>query len=126
MGEPWERLQFWAALHPGEPDLWFVGFGVSHLLALQAEPMDVGPRSNVHACALSAWRLQVEVMDEADFEMASDVCGVLVQYPATDGSIHDYKARCAAALFQTATGARVLNRFHLAQRTVEPDLLQRS
>ncbi len=32
-------------------------------------------------------------MDEADFDMGSDVCGILVQYPATDGSIHDYKAR---------------------------------
>jgi glycine dehydrogenase len=36
--------------------------------------------------------LQVEVCEESEFEMKSDVCGVLVQYPATDGSIHDYKA----------------------------------
>ncbi len=31
------------------------------------------------------------MQDENAFEMGSDVCGVLVQYPATDGTIHDYK-----------------------------------
>ncbi|KAL4447273.1 hypothetical protein ABPG77_007306 [Micractinium sp. CCAP 211/92] len=46
--------------------------------------------------------LKVEVMDEADFDMGSDVCGILVQYPATDGSIHDYKA-----LAQKAAAAKV-------------------
>jgi hypothetical protein len=35
--------------------------------------------------------LQAVVMDEDKFEYAKDVCGVLVQYPATDGSIHDYR-----------------------------------
>lgn len=35
--------------------------------------------------------LQVVVQDEAAFDMASDVCGILLQYPATDGTIHDYK-----------------------------------
>lgn len=52
---------------------------------------------------------QVEVMDEADFDMGSDVCGVLVQYPATDGAIHDYKARCPAGSWgwQQRMGARV-------------------
>lgn len=39
---------------------------------------------------------QVVVQDEAQFEMASDVCGILLQYPATDGSIHNYRVRCAA------------------------------
>lgn len=37
--------------------------------------------------------LKVEVMDEASFPMDSDVCGVLLQYPATDGSVHDYSVR---------------------------------
>ncbi len=41
--------------------------------------------------------LSVRVGDEAGFEFGSDVCGVLLQYPATDGSIHDYKARRAPA-----------------------------
>jgi glycine dehydrogenase len=40
----------------------------------------------------SALGLVVEVCEESEFDMKSDVCGVLVQYPATDGSIHDYKA----------------------------------
>ena len=34
--------------------------------------------------------LQVEVVDEGSLEFGKDVCGVLLQYPATDGSIHDY------------------------------------
>ncbi|KAI8106487.1 hypothetical protein M9435_001031 [Picochlorum sp. BPE23] len=40
----------------------------------------------------SALGLVVEVSSEADFSMDKDVCGVMVQYPATDGSISDYKA----------------------------------
>ena len=35
--------------------------------------------------------LTVEVGDESKFEVDKDVSGVLVQYPATDGSVHDYK-----------------------------------
>ena len=35
--------------------------------------------------------LIVEVGDENTFNVDKDVSGVLVQYPATDGSIHDYK-----------------------------------
>ena len=31
------------------------------------------------------------VGDEASFSIDKDVSGVLLQYPATDGSIHDYK-----------------------------------
>ena len=37
--------------------------------------------------------LTVEVGDEASFNVDKDVSGVLVQYPATDGSVHDYKVR---------------------------------
>ncbi|EIE25206.1 glycine dehydrogenase [Coccomyxa subellipsoidea C-169] len=36
--------------------------------------------------------LKVVVGDEASFNIDKDVSGVLLQYPATDGSIHDYKA----------------------------------
>ncbi len=35
--------------------------------------------------------LTVEVGDESKFQVDKDVSGVLVQYPATDGSVHDYK-----------------------------------
>ncbi len=35
--------------------------------------------------------LKVVVGDEASFSIDKDVSGVLLQYPATDGSIHDYK-----------------------------------
>ena len=35
--------------------------------------------------------LTVEVGNEAKFNVDKDVSGVLVQYPATDGTVHDYK-----------------------------------
>lgn len=35
--------------------------------------------------------LEVVVGEERDFRYTSDVCGVLLQYPATDGTVHDYK-----------------------------------
>eukprot|EP00877_Chromochloris_zofingiensis_P000850 jgi/Chrzof1/10766/Cz05g11130.t1 len=36
--------------------------------------------------------LEAVLSDEDKFVFGKDVCGVLIQYPATDGSIHDYKA----------------------------------
>lgn len=36
--------------------------------------------------------LEVVVSDESAFQFDKDVCGLLVQYPATDGSVHDYSA----------------------------------
>ena len=33
-----------------------------------------------------------EVVDESKFVYGKDVCGVLVQYPATDGTVDDYKS----------------------------------
>lgn len=35
--------------------------------------------------------LVAEVVDEASFDYGKDVCGVLLQYPATDGTIDNYK-----------------------------------
>ena len=35
--------------------------------------------------------LKVIVGKEAQFDINKDTCGVLLQYPATDGSIEDYK-----------------------------------
>ncbi|KAK9819612.1 hypothetical protein WJX72_000294 [[Myrmecia] bisecta] len=36
--------------------------------------------------------LEVVVSDEAAFKLDKDVSGILLQYPATDGSVRDYKA----------------------------------
>ncbi|KAG2495655.1 hypothetical protein HYH03_006255 [Edaphochlamys debaryana] len=41
--------------------------------------------------------LEAVVVDEDKFSYGKDVCGVLVQYPATDGTVADYKAMVAAA-----------------------------
>ena len=41
--------------------------------------------------------LTVDVADERAFEFGGDVCGALVQYPATDGAVHDYAALADAA-----------------------------
>ena len=43
--------------------------------------------------------LTVEVGDENTFNVDKDVSGVLVQYPATDGSVRDYKVRAAVIPF---------------------------
>jgi glycine dehydrogenase len=52
--------------------------------------------------------LTVKVSDEASFEYGDDVCGVMVQYPATDGRVLDYsdvveKAHAAKAKVVVAT-----------------------
>ena len=54
--------------------------------------------------------LVVEVAAESDFVYGNDVCGCLVQYPATDGSIRDYgalvkDAHAAGVKVVVATGA---------------------
>ena len=41
--------------------------------------------------------LTVEVGDEKSFNIDKDVSGVLLQYPATDGSVHDYKVSIITA-----------------------------
>lgn len=46
--------------------------------------------------------LEVVVSDESAFNFDKDVCGILLQYPATDGSIHDY-----AALSKQAADAKI-------------------
>ena len=37
--------------------------------------------------------LKVEVGKEEQFNIDKDTCGILLQYPATDGAMHDYKVR---------------------------------
>ena len=41
--------------------------------------------------------IEVRVGPSGDFHFAEDVFGALVQYPATDGGVHDYRALCEAA-----------------------------
>ena len=41
--------------------------------------------------------IEVVVGDHRQFQMTGSVFGLLIQYPATDGAIHDYTALCAAA-----------------------------
>lgn len=50
---------------------------------------------NIAVCQSRADGLGLEVVvgDHREFDYtAKDVCGVLLQYPATDGSLEDYKA----------------------------------
>ena len=44
--------------------------------------------------------LKVEVCPESEFVFAKDVCGALVQYPATDGTLHHYEVRFAGTGFR--------------------------
>ena len=53
--------------------------------------------------------LTVEVSSEDAFTFSKEVCGALVQYPATDGSIHHYEVRVIPLtlfLFRLATYLR--------------------
>jgi len=67
--------------------------------------------------------LTVRMGDEAGFEFGSDVCGVLLQYPATDGSIHDYKARAPRARPPPPVQAAAARAGRAAQRSVAPRAL---
>jgi glycine dehydrogenase len=49
--------------------------------------------------------IEVVVGDHRTFQFSERVFGALVQYPATDGSVYDYRALCDAA---HAAGARVV------------------
>ena len=46
--------------------------------------------------------LTVKVGDEKSFNIDKDVSGVLLQYPATDGSVHDYKVIITIGCCQVA------------------------
>jgi glycine dehydrogenase len=60
--------------------------------------------------------LEVFVGDEATFDYAgNDVCGILLQYPATDGAVIDYAPVVASA---HAAGARVVAAADLLALTV--------
>lgn len=49
--------------------------------------------------------LKVVVGDESSFTFDKDVSGVLLQYPATDGSIHEYKVMHLLSCLQITTTA---------------------
>lgn len=58
------------------------------------------PQSKCHPQTIAVCQTRAEglgleavVVDEDKMAYAKDVCGVLLQYPATDGSISDYKVR---------------------------------
>jgi hypothetical protein len=57
-------------------------------------------------------------MDEGSFVYGKDVCGVLLQYPATDGTVEDYKgivSKAHAANIKAGGGPRrgaLLSRSH--------------
>jgi hypothetical protein len=69
-----------------------------HPLRAVARAPSPRPQSKCHPQTIAVCQtradglgLQAVVVDEDKFEYSKDVCGVLVQYPATDGSIHDYR-----------------------------------
>ena len=49
--------------------------------------------------------LKVLVSSEEDFQFDRDVSGILLQYPATDGAVHNYKV--SALILQLANMARM-------------------
>ena len=59
---------------------------------LQSDLQDRCHPQTIAVCQSRAEGLGLEaiVCDEKNFDVSSDVSGVLVQYPATDGSISDY------------------------------------
>ena len=59
------------------------------VLRTRAEPLDI----------------EIVVDDHADFELDDTVFGALLQYPATDGTVHDYRSFCEEA---HAAGAYVV------------------
>lgn len=60
--------------------------------------------------------LQAVVADEDKFEFGKDVCGVLIQYPDTNGTISDYKVRGQQGYEQA--------RVHLVWPTSSPSSLR--
>ena len=49
--------------------------------------------------------LKVLVSSEEDFKFDKDVSGILMQYPATDGAVHDYKVSHCSCRWLFAGGA---------------------
>lgn len=64
--------------------------------------------------------LKVVVSDEADFVVDKDVCGVLVQYPATDGSIADYKGLADKVCIVNGTNGLCFVTQHQSSRARQP------
>ncbi len=77
------------------------GTKLRFLVAKDTHPQTIGV---VHTRGRSLG-ITVSEVDAATTEIAADVCGVLVQYPATDGCLVDYRALIAKA---HAAGALVV------------------
>ncbi len=59
---------------------------------------DLHPQSlAVLATRAEAMDIELVVGDHKTFDFSTPVCGVIVQYPATDGTVHDYAAFAAKA-----------------------------
>eukprot|EP00823_Brevimastigomonas_motovehiculus_P006455 TRINITY_DN5339_c0_g1_i1.p1 TRINITY_DN5339_c0_g1~~TRINITY_DN5339_c0_g1_i1.p1 ORF type:complete len:1020 (-),score=216.48 TRINITY_DN5339_c0_g1_i1:201-3131(-) len=58
------------------------------LISSDVHPQTIG----VCKTRASGWGVTIEVMHHSQFDVsAKDVCGVLVQYPATDGTVDDFR-----------------------------------
>jgi glycine dehydrogenase len=88
-----EAMQMLAGLHPDESAHRFFVSRECHPQTIAVLEQRARPRG-----------IEVVVGDHDSFTFDAKVFGALVQYPATDGSIHDYRAFCARA---HAAGAQV-------------------
>ena len=68
-----------------------------HLVAAVSTPGAILLQDQVHPQTIAVCQsradgltLTVEVVNVADMKVDKDVSGVLLQYPASDGSVHDY------------------------------------
>jgi glycine dehydrogenase len=81
-----EAMQMLAGLHPDESAHRFFVSRDCHPQTIAVVEQRARPRG-----------IEVVVGDHDSFVFDGKVFGALVQYPATDGSIHDYRAFCARA-----------------------------
>ena len=65
----------------------------AHLSPPVCRPQDKCHPQTIAVCQSRAdgLGLKVLVSSEEDFKVDKDVSGILLQYPATDGAVHDYK-----------------------------------
>ena len=50
-------------------------------------------KTRANGLGLIAEMIDESMLSTGDLKFGNDVCGVLLQYPATDGTIDDYKVR---------------------------------
>jgi glycine dehydrogenase len=64
-----------------------------YLVAADCHPQTI----DVVRTRAAARGVHVDVLTPREFEFGPDVFGVLLQYPATDGAVHDYRGICSEA-----------------------------